>query len=55
MPNLFIFLLGVVIVVAGAGFGAHLLGASMTWILVGAAIAIGLGVMAAVSKTQKPE
>lgn len=55
MANLGIYLVGVLVVVCGAGYGAHLLGVSSTWIGVGAAIVVGLGIMGAVSKTQKRE
>lgn len=55
MGNLLIYLFGVLVVVGGLGYGAHLLGVSMTWIAVGAAVVVGFGLMGAVSKTQKRE
>ena len=54
MQNLFIYLLGVVIVVGALAYGAYMLHAPPAWIAIGALIVIGFGIMGAVSKTQRP-
>lgn len=55
MRNFLIYLVGVLIVVVALAYGAYLMGIEMQWILVGAAVAIGLGVMGGVGKAQKRE
>ncbi len=55
MSNFAIYMLGVVIVVAALGYGAHLVGVSSTWIVVGALIVVGLSVMGGIVKTRRPE
>ncbi len=53
--NMVIYLVGTLIVVGALAYGATMMGVSATWIGVGAAILLGLGVMSAVSRTQKKE
>jgi hypothetical protein len=55
MRNFLIYLLGVLIVVCALAYGAHMAGVATHWVLIGAAVAFGLGVMAGISKTQKPD
>lgn len=55
MRNFLIYLVGVFIVVGALGYGAYLMGIDMQWILIGAAVAVGLGVMGGVGKAQKRE
>jgi hypothetical protein len=53
MSNFAIYMIGVILVVAALSYGAHLLGVSSTWILIGALLIVGLGVMGGVSKTRR--
>lgn len=46
------YLLGYVILVIGLTVAAYLLGASPTWIAVGAIVLIGIGIIAATSSTK---
>ncbi len=55
MRNFLIYLVGVFIVVGAIAYGAHLAGVDTQWVLIGAAVALGLGVMGGISKTQKPD
>jgi len=53
MRNFLIYLVGVLIVVGALAYGAHMAGVATQWVLIGAAVALGLGVMGGISKTQK--
>jgi hypothetical protein len=53
--NLAIYMIGVLIVVAGLAYGASRLGVSSTWIFIGALIIIGLGIMAGITKTRQKD
>lgn len=55
MSNLAIYLIGIVFVAGGLAWAANQLGASPIWISIGVIIMIGLGIMAAVSKTRQKE
>ncbi len=55
MTNLFVYLFGVVVVMCAMGYGAHLLGVSDRWIGIGVAAGFGLGIMAAIVKTRRPQ
>ena len=52
MSNFVIYMIGVVLVVAALSYGAHLLGIGGKWIVIGALIIIGFGVMGGVAKTR---
>lgn len=53
--NLLIYVLGTLIVVAGLAYGAHSLGVGSQWIVVGALVIIGLGLMSGIVKTRQKE
>ena len=53
--NMIVYLLGTLIVVGALAYGASIMGVQAVWIGVGAAVILGLGVMSAVSKTQRKE
>ena len=53
--NFSLYMIGVLIVVIGLAYGASRLGISTTWIVIGALIVIGLGIMAGVTKTRQKE
>jgi positive regulator of sigma E activity len=55
MTNFLVYMLGVIIVVCALAYGAHLLGVSDRWIGIGAAAGAGLGIMAAIVKTRRPQ
>jgi hypothetical protein len=48
-----LYIIGFFVLLAGLGYGAFLLHVPQTWIVVGALIIIGLGVMSAVSHTKR--
>jgi hypothetical protein len=55
MSNFAIYLIGILFVAGGLAFAAYKLGAPAVWIVTGVIIIIGLGIMAAVSKTRLKE
>lgn len=55
MSNLVIYLIGTTFVAGGLAWAAYELGASLIWIIIGVITIIGLGIMAAVSKTRQKE
>ena len=55
MTNFFVYVLGVVVVMAALAYGAYLLGVGERWIGVGVAAGVGLGIMAAIVKTRRPQ
>ena len=55
MTNFFVYMIGVILVVAALAYGANLMGISATWIAVFAVAVLGLGMMGAVVKTRQKE
>lgn len=55
MSNMTVYLIGLVLLVAGLAWGASVAGLSSTWIAIGALVLLGLGVAASVSRTRRPE
>ena len=55
MSNLVIYLIGTLFVAGGLAWAAYKLGASPIWIGIGVIVVIGMGIMAAVSKTRQKE
>jgi uncharacterized membrane protein len=55
MSNLVIYLIGTAFVAGGLALMAYKLNAPAIWILIGVIIVIGIGIMAAVSKTRQKE
>jgi hypothetical protein len=55
MSNLVIYLIGAAFVAGGLAWAASELGAPPIWIIIGVIVIIGLGIMAAVSKTRQKE
>jgi hypothetical protein len=53
--NLVIYLIGTLLVVAGLAYGAHRLGVSDVWIIVGALVITGFGLMAGIVKTRQKD
>jgi hypothetical protein len=55
MSNMSLYIIGVVILIAGLAWGASVAGLSPTWIAIGAVILLGAGVIGAVGRTRRPE
>ena len=55
MTNFFVYMIGVVLVVAAIAYGASLLGLNSTWIAIIALAGVGFGVMGAIVKTRQKE
>lgn len=55
MTNFFVYMIGVILVVAALAYGASLIGLSTTWITVIVLAVLGLGVMGAIVKTRQKE
>jgi hypothetical protein len=53
MSAFMLYVFGFIVLLAGLGYGAHLLHVPQTWIIVGALILVGLGVMSAVARTKQ--
>ena len=47
-----LYVIGFAILLGGLGYGAYLLHGPQTWIIVGALIIVGIGVMSAVTRTK---
>lgn len=52
MSSFSTYLIGFIVLVIGLAFAAYLLGASTVWILAGAIVLIGLGVLMATTQTK---
>lgn len=55
MSNFAIYLIGIVFVTGGLAWTANKFGAPTIWIIIGVIIVVGMGIMAAVSKTRLKE
>ena len=55
MTNFVIYLIGTLLVVAGLAYGASRLGVSQVWIVAGALVIIGLGLMGGIVKTRQKD
>jgi hypothetical protein len=55
MTNLMIYLVGTLFVVAGLAYGASRLGISQVWIVAGALVIIGPGLMGGIVKTRQKD
>jgi hypothetical protein len=55
MTNFVVYLIGTILVVAGLAYGASRLGVSQVWIIAGALVIIGIGVMGGIVKTRQKE
>jgi hypothetical protein len=52
--NLTLYILGFLIVIGGLAYGAFLAGLPPQWILVGVVVLLGIGVLSAIKRTQRP-
>ena len=55
MTNMMVYLIGTLLVVAGLAYGASRLGVSQVWIIAGALVIVGLGVMGGIVKTRQKD
>jgi NADH:ubiquinone oxidoreductase subunit 6 (subunit J) len=55
MTNFLVYLIGTLLVVAGLAYGASRLGISQVWIIAGALVILGIGVMGGIVKTRQQE
>jgi hypothetical protein len=55
MTNMIVYLIGTLFVVAGLAYGADRLGISNVWIVAGALVIIGLGIMGGIVKTRQKD
>jgi hypothetical protein len=55
MTNFVVYLIGTLLVVAGLAYGAWRLGISQAWIIAGALVIIGIGMMGGIVKTRQKE
>jgi hypothetical protein len=55
MTNFVVYIVGTLFVVAGLAYAASRMGVSSTWILAGALIIIGFGLMGGIVKTRQKD
>ncbi len=55
MSSFAIYVVGMVVLIGGLAYGAHLAGLAPQWIAVGAVVLIGIGIVMAVSKTRQKD
>jgi NADH:ubiquinone oxidoreductase subunit 6 (subunit J) len=55
MINMLVYLIGTLLVVAGLAYGASRAGVSQIWIVAGALVIIGLGLMGGIVKTRQKD
>ena len=55
MTNFVVYLIGTLLVVAGLAYGASRLGISQVWIIAGALVILGIGMMGGIVKTRQKE
>jgi hypothetical protein len=53
MSSFALYILGFIVLISGLGYGAYLLHVPHTWIIVGALVIIGVGIMSAVTRTKR--
>ena len=55
MSSFAIYVVGMVVLIGGLAYGAHLAGLAPQWIGVGVIVLIGIGIVMAVSKTRQKD
>jgi hypothetical protein len=55
MTNMLVYLVGTLLVVAGLAYGANRLGINQAWIIAGALVVIGMGLMGGIVKTRQKD
>ena len=49
------YIVGMLVLIGGLAYGAHLAGLSPQWIAVGVIVLLGLGIVKAVARTRRPD
>jgi len=55
MTNFVVYVIGTLLVVAGLAYGAQRLGVNQVWIVAGALVILGLGLMGGIVKTRQKD
>jgi uncharacterized membrane protein (GlpM family) len=55
MTNFIVYLIGTLFVVAGLAYGAQRMGVGTVWIVAGALVIIGIGLMGGIVKTRQKD
>ena len=55
MTNMIVYLIGTLLVVAGLAYAADRMGVGSGWILAGALVIVGIGLMAGITKTRQKD
>ncbi len=55
MSAFMLYVFGFFVLLAGLGYAAYLLHVPQTWIIVGALVLVGMGIMSAVSHTKRKD
>lgn len=55
MTNFLVYLVGTILVIAGLAYGASRLGVSQVWIIAGALVILGIGLMGGIVKTRQKD
>ena len=55
MTNLLVYLIGTLLVVAGLAYAASRIGVSSVWIIAGALMIVGIGLMGGIVKTRQKD
>src|ERR1044072_6839997 len=55
MSSYGLYVIGYVVLIGGLAYAASLLGVSQTWIVVGAVILLGIGIITGVTRARRPD
>jgi hypothetical protein len=55
MTNFMVYMLGTILVVGALAYAASLVGIAQTWIVIGALVLVGLGLMAGITRTRQKD
>jgi hypothetical protein len=55
MSSYGLYVIGFVVLISGLAYAAHLVGVSQTWIVVGAIVLLGIGLISGVSRARRPD
>lgn len=55
MSSFAIYLVGMLVLIGGLAYGAHVAGLATQWIAIGAVVLIGIGIVSAVSRTRSKD
>ena len=55
MSSMALYLLGMIVVIAGLAYGAMLAGVPQQWIIVGVVVLLGIGIVTGVSRTRRKD